>query len=263
MPVSVQCRSSMKGWRALPNVSIVVVGLALSLVQSAPAIAAKSPQPDPTPLWRAFPLRGDSGKQQPHTTVGSPKRSQPRGDSSDSHGGGAERAALMIALGAGMLALLVLISRPRLAGTKKGVMSMSGFIRRDSPSEHEEAHEASRNEEADDTGERGGSSLNEAMTTYSLLRPPDGNREIEHDEAPPIANYEDLGQTVANILKAAEAEATQVLGAARAEAQAIREEAKSTAEANRAALDAEMEGRRSQLTYLENEADRLLRGLSP
>ncbi len=256
MRESLQRRSNMTRRRALRKDLTVLIGLALSLAQVAPAQAANKPQPDPTPLWRAFPLRGVEGKQQPRTGVGPPARSQPvdqlPDDSSiESHGGGTERVALMIAVAGGILALLVLISKT------KREMSSSGPIRRDWAS-REAVHEAE---------EDGASRLEEVITSYSLFPSPGSDSEsgpddaeerarLKRAEARPIATYEDLRPTIANVLMAAEAEAAQQLDSARPEAQAIRETAESQAKADRGAFEAGAEGRGSQLAQLRKEADR-------
>ena len=258
---SFQCRSSLTSRPTLRKISTLLIGVALLLAQAAPAKAANNPAPDPTPLWRAFPLRGVEEKRQPRAVVGPPARSQPadqpRGDSVDSPNGATERAVLTIALAGGVLAVLLLMYQKHLRGTKRGVVSLSGFIRRDS---------ASVTEEVDKTERLGASRLNEALTSYSLSRPHASESETEHDDAGGTAHpnrgdrrligtYE-LGPTTANVHGTVEREAAQVLSAAQADAPATRETAESEARAQRPAFDGDTAGRRWHLTQNREEVDR-------
>jgi hypothetical protein len=161
---------------------------------------------------------------------------------------------VILALAGGMFALVVLIFRPHLDATEKGVMGMSGLIRRHSPR---------GDAEADETDEEGASRLDEAMTSYSLFRSSESDTEstdaTERDAGtaiPRIGSYDELGQTIATVLRTAQSEATQLLAAAQAEAHVIRETAEREANDVRERLNAEMAERRSQVVQIQEEADR-------
>jgi hypothetical protein len=168
-------------------------------------------------------------------------------------GGGAWHIAAVVALTGGVLAASLLIFRERLRPNRKGVPDLMrrGFAR----------------EEGDpEPRERGGSSLDDAMTAYSLVRTNDAESRVIAEERtsslnPPAAaeatiSYDRLGQSIANMLRAAENEATQLLAAARAEAQAIRDEAEKETQDARAGFEGEMAARREETTRLRNDAER-------
>ena len=137
-------------------------------------------------------------------------------------------------------------------------MTVSGFIRR----------HFDREDGALEADAGGGSPLDDAMTAYSLVRSPENSTESRvitegttdptnlDAGAQPPASYDDLGQTIANMLRAAENEAAQVLDSARAEAQAVRDKAEREVEGARASLERELTERHQEATRLREDAER-------
>jgi hypothetical protein len=160
---------------------------------------------------------------------------------------------LALAGGASILFLLLLLAA-RPVPTTKGVFTMSSFIRRRSDGQ-------SGREPADVTELP--SRVDEVMTSYTMR--PDSEPEpteavFDEEGAPPtgrgIVSYDELGQTIANVLRSAQDNAAQVVSTARAQAQSIREAAEAQAKEARIQLEAELAERRAESERIRADANR-------
>ncbi len=232
-------------------VGVMAVAIVLAVVTPVSAAGADK-HPGPTRLWKAFPLHpANEGRLRTTSERSVPSRppSQPVAAVPDSDG---NKAILMFAVAGGatgVLLLLLLAARP--VPTKKGV-TMSSFIRRHSDGQSE----GDRSAEAPPR-------IDEGVTSYTL-------RSARADGEPPevseqagtttpglgIVSYDELGQTIANVLRTAEDEATQLVAAARSQAQSIREASEVEAKEARARLDAETAERRSDSERIRADANR-------
>jgi len=261
---------------AKPGLAASVFLLALTLVIVQPpgaASASRERQPNPNRLWGAFPLA--PAQKQPGARAGSKTRPtfrppqspaatqpEPGGDSNDIV------MVLVLSGTAVAVALVFLATRrfgdgriplsPSMAITKKGVPPVSSFIRRRSDGQSEtKAAEA-----ADDVP---GRALGDAVTSYTLKRPgdpgtpqdePRGEGSSEHAGVAEPVSYDELGQKIANVMRAAEENSAQLLAEARSQAQSIREAAELEAREARAQLDAETAERRAESERIRADASR-------
>jgi hypothetical protein len=147
------------------------------------------------------------------------------------------------------LALILVLFAFRPLPTKKGDISMSNFIRRRS--------EGPASERVGDPGDAP-SRVDEAVTSYTLhdvqaKEPGDENDAIA---ARGIVSYDELGQTIANVLRSAQDNAAQITATARAQAQSIQEAAEAQAKEARVQLETEMAERRAESERIRADANR-------
>jgi hypothetical protein len=250
------------GRRADLRAIAILLATLSAVVQPATAVGADHRHPEPTRLWRAFPLKPALDRQAPHAASNRSLPSRPAQEPAvaepDSGGGAIPRTAVIVVLAGGAsvaLALALLAARP--GTTTKGVGTMSNFIRRRSDGQSESK---SRAETADETAAR---PLGEAVTSYTLRQPDAKGAPSDDSQQPDAAadtrgfvSYDELGQTIANVLRAAEDNAAQLLAAAHSEAQSIRDAAELEANETRAQLEVETAERRSESERIRADANK-------
>jgi flagellar biosynthesis GTPase FlhF len=162
---------------------------------------------------------------------------------------------VMLAGGAAAVLMLVLLAGKPIP-TKKGVTPMSSFIRRRS-------EDRSEGEPTAGVAPEASSRVEEAVTSYTLrsAATPSEDSGLAGEPGgsvnpPGLSSYDELGQTIANVLRTAQNEAAQLLAAARAQAQSVRYAAEMEAKEARARFDAEMAESRSESERIRAEANR-------
>ena len=251
---------------------VILLGALSFFVQS--AVAAPAPrerQSDPNRLWRAFPLEPASAKQSaPKKSLTARPAQAPKPAAANAEPGGSDLPGtlMIVALAGGAMAvsLVFLVSglpgdrRFRLITTSTKGAPVSSFIRRRSD-------ERSEGNTPDKTADEAPVRIGDSVTPFTMHQPdaeggpPDesGTRDeaVEADSAASSGlSYDEFGQRIANVLRAAEENSAQLLAASRAEAQAIRETAELEAREARAQLDVETAERRSESERVRAEANR-------
>jgi hypothetical protein len=243
--------------RAARGTAAIFAALLVSLLAPVAGVGADKPKASPTPLWRAFPLRPEADRQAPRGDAAASFRT-PRAPAAATPApgdGGGDRTLLVLALagGASILFLLALLAA-RPVPTTKGVFTMSSFIRRRTDGQ-------SGGEPAEVTELP--SRVDKAMTSYTMrsegeVPPPEPVFDEEGSPAGArgIVSYDELGQTIANVLRSAQDNAAQVVSTARAQAQSIREAAEAQAKEARVQLEAELAERRAESERIRADANR-------
>jgi FtsZ-binding cell division protein ZapB len=153
--------------------------------------------------------------------------------------------------GGASLALLLVLFAFRPLPTKKGGTTMSNFIRRRS--------DGPAGEKPRDLG-AAPSRVDEAVTSYTMRGDDHAAKEPgEEDDAIAargIVSYDELGQTIANVLRSAQDNAAQITATARAQAQSIQEAAEAQAKEARVQLETEMAERRAESERIRADANR-------
>jgi hypothetical protein len=236
--------------------SMLVVAATLFIAVT-PSGAGAGDRPNPTRLWREFPLR--PGTTEPlHTTSDAstssrPAQTPPGAANPDVEGRSGSLLAVLALAGGGAVAVVLLaLLFTRIGPTTKGVSTMSNFMRRRSEGQPEPKSE---------TRTRIPSRIDEAVMSYTLDAA--GNDASAHEAREPdaadvrgIMSFDELGQTVANVLRSAQDNAAHVIAAARAQANSMLDAAEAEAKEARAKLDAEMAERRSESEKIRADANR-------
>jgi hypothetical protein len=216
------------------------------------ALGAAQPGPNPDQLWRAFPLAPqvnrdvrDGASSTSFRPPRAPRAVEPASASTD-------RTVVVLALAGGAsLALLLLLFAFRPLPTKIGGITMSSFIRRRS--------DGPAGEKLRDLGDAP-SRVDEAVTSYTLRGDDHAPKEPGEEDgamaARGIVSYDELGQTIANVLRSAQDNAAQITATARAQAQSTREAAEAEAKEARVQLETEMAERRAESERIRAVANR-------
>jgi hypothetical protein len=261
-----------------PRLAAIAILLASFFVGVQPAGAAspsRDRQPGPSRLWRAFPLtpvpteHGTTTESKTQPTFRPPQ--VPAATPLESASGWTDTAVIAALSGGVALAVALIVFATRRVGdgrirlsmsmplTKKGVPTVSSFIRRRSDGQSE----ANASEKTAD--EIPGRALGDAVTSYTLHQPGDSAAPLDesrasgssgHASVAEPVSYDELGQKIANVLRAAEENSAQLLAEARSQAQAIREAAELEAREARAQLDAETAERRAESERIRADASR-------
>ena len=227
--------------------TFAVVGVVLSLVVPVGAAASDEPADDPTRLWQEFPLAPPAEREKPRAPSATlPTRPPHESPAVGAAADGQERPSLVltVAMLGGLTAILAFaLLAARSTTTTKGVHTMSNFIRRFSEGSH---------------GDAPGDELSRIdVTSYTLLGDSKDDATISSAAgSPTFASYDEVGEKIANVLRAAEENAAQLLSSARAEAQSIRDAAEFEAGEARAQYEAEIAERRSESERIRADANR-------
>ena len=233
---------------------LVLAGVVL--VAIAPSGARAENQPDPTRLWREYPL-SPSGTTEPlrttaDTSTPSPPARPPVAATPEE--GGRNIGAVLALTGGGVLATVLLaLLFARIGSTTKGVSTMSNFMRRRSEDQMDSESEGQA---------RTPMRADQAVAPYTLAQPghepASANEARDSDPADVrgIMSFDELGKTVANVLSSAQDNAAHVIATARAQANSILEAAEAEAKEARAQLDSEIAERRSESERIRADANR-------
>ena len=233
---------------------LVLAGIVLAAV--APSGARAENQPDPTRLWREYPLSPSVTTEPLRTTTDASTRygpARPPVAATPADGGRNIGAVLALAGGGVLAAVLLAVLFARIGSTTKGVSTMSNFMRR-------------RSEDQTDSESEGRARTpiraEQAVAPYTLAQP--GHESTSANEARDsdpadvraIMSFDELGQTVANVLRSAQDNAAHVIATARAQANSMLEAAEAEAKEARAQLDTEIAERRSESEKIRADANR-------
>jgi hypothetical protein len=235
----------------------MLVFATIVLIAIAPAGANAGDKPAPTRLWREYPLKPSGAKEPLRTTSEVSNRSRPARPpvavTPDSSDGGRTLVAVLALAGSGAVALVLFaLLFARIGPTTKGASTMSNFMRR-RPEDRPEPDSESPASTPSRTGE--------AVTPYTLAPPsqPVSGHDVrvsDPADVRAIMSFDELGQTVANVLRSAQDNAAHVIATARAQANSILEAAEAEAKEARAQLDAEVAERRSESERIRADANR-------
>lgn len=234
-------------WTRLAYVFPLLLFLALPC--PAAAVGGGKPQPNPEPLWRAFPLTTERDRQVRDGTSSTSFRAPPASLPAEPARSSTARTVVLGLVGGASLVLLVALLAFRPLPTRKGGITMSNFIRRRSESPTDE-----RPRDLEDRPSR----VDEAVTSYTMHDVVE-QRDVSEQAAAVargIVSYDELGQTIANVLRSAQDNAAQITATARAQAQSIREAAEAQAKEARLQLEAEMAERRAESERIRADANR-------
>lgn len=244
--------------------TLVLLASLFVLVHPAGAATAPEREPDPSRLWSEFPLVPVPEKRPAPARIKTPRASPPPPAPVAARPERATVSPLLVALitgAAAALTLVIVVTRSFVLGhfrpiavNMKGVPSVTSFIRRHSDDQSDNKRPPA--ETVDDVPAR---PLGEAVTSYTMHQP--GAEPAPEDEphGVPLAqgvSYDELGQRIANVLRAAEENAAALLAAARAEAQAFRETAEREAREVRSQLDTETAEQRAESERVRAEANK-------